>query len=154
MTKLRKGPLVAAGMTLGVGLGGFLDGILFHQIFQLHNMLSGYLPVTDLVSAKTNMLWDGFFHAGVWLVTFIGVLMLFNVAKRQDVIWSKHVLIGAMLAGWGLFNVVEGTIDHLILGIHHVVEYTYDKMPYDLAFLASGIILLLLGWMLIRKADH
>jgi uncharacterized membrane protein len=100
------------------------------------------------------MLWDGFFHAGVWLVTFIGVLMLFNVAKRQDVIWSKHVLIGAMLAGWGLFNVVEGTIDHLILGIHHVVEYTYDKMPYDLAFLASGIILLLLGWMLIRKEDH
>jgi uncharacterized membrane protein len=154
MTKLRKGPLVAAGMTLGIGLGGFLDGILFHQIFQLHNMLSGYLPVTDLVSAKTNMLWDGFFHAGVWLVTFIGVLMLFNVAKRQDVIWSKHVLIGAMLAGWGLFNVVEGTIDHLILGIHHVVEYTYDKLPYDLAFLASGIILLLLGWMLIRKEDH
>jgi uncharacterized membrane protein len=154
MTKLRKGPLVAAGMTLGVGLGGFLDGILFHQIFQLHNMLSGYLPVTDLVSAKTNMLWDGFFHAGVWLVTFIGVLMLFNVAKRQDVIWSKHVLFGSMLAGWGLFNVVEGTIDHLILGIHHVVEYTYDKMPYDLAFLASGIILLLLGWMLIRKVDH
>jgi uncharacterized membrane protein len=154
MTKLRKGPLVAAGMTLGVGLGGFLDGILFHQIFQLHNMLSGYLPVTDLVSAKTNMLWDGFFHAGVWLVTFIGVLMLFNVAKRQDVIWSKHVLIGAMLAGWGLFNVVEGTIDHLILGIHHVVEYTYDKLPYDLAFLASGIILLLLGWVLIRKVDH
>jgi uncharacterized membrane protein len=154
MTQLRKGPLAAAGITLGIGLGGFLDGILFHQIFQLHNMLSGYLPVTDLVSAKTNMLWDGFFHAGVWLITLAGVLMLFNAAKRKDAAWSLNILIGAMLAGWGLFNVVEGSIDHLILGIHHVVEYTYDKMPYDLAFLASGIILLLLGWALIRQADH
>jgi uncharacterized membrane protein len=154
MTQLRKGPLAAAGITLGIGLGGFLDGILFHQIFQLHNMLSGYLPVTDLVSAKTNMLWDGFFHAGVWLITLTGVLMLFNAAKRKDAVWSLNILIGAMLAGWGLFNVVEGSIDHLILGIHHVVEYTYDKMPYDLAFLASGIILLLSGWALIRQADH
>ena len=154
MTQLRKGPLAAAGITLGIGLGGFLDGILFHQIFQLHNMLSGYLPVTDLVSAKTNMLWDGFFHAGVWLITLAGVLMLFNAAKRKDAAWSLNILIGAMLAGWGLFNMVEGTIDHLILGIHHVVEYTYDKLPYDLAFLASGIILLLLGWALIRQADH
>jgi uncharacterized membrane protein len=154
VTQLRKGPLAAAGLTLGIGLGGFLDGILFHQIFQLHNMLSGYLPVTDLVSAKTNMLWDGFFHAGVWLITLAGVLMLFNAAKRKDAAWSLNILIGAMLAGWGMFNVVEGSIDHLILGIHHVVEYTYDKMPYDLAFLASGIILLLLGWALIRQADH
>jgi uncharacterized membrane protein len=154
VTQLRKGPLAAAGITLGIGLGGFLDGILFHQIFQLHNMLSGYLPVTDLVSAKTNMLWDGFFHAGVWLITLAGVLMLFNAAKRKDAAWSLNILIGAMLAGWGLFNMVEGTIDHLILGIHHVVEYAYDKMPYDLAFLASGIILLLLGWALIRQADH
>ena len=154
MAQLRKGPLVAAGMTIGIGLGGFLDGILFHQIFQLHNMLSGYLPVTDLVSAKTNMLWDGYFHAGVWLVTLIGVFMLFNVAKAKDTVWTANVLAGAMLAGWGLFNIVEGTIDHLVLGIHHVVEYTYDKLPYDLAFLASGIILLLLGWALIRQGRH
>lgn len=139
-------------MTLGIGLGGFLDGIAFHQILQLHNMLSGYLPVTDLVSAKTNMLWDGYFHAGVWLMTLIGVYLLFNAAKREDIIWSGNILTGAMLAGWGLFNLVEGTVDHLILGIHHLVEYTYDKLPYDLAFLATGIILMLIGWMLIRKA--
>ena len=34
-------PLIAAGVLLGVGLGGFVDGIVFHQILQLHNMLSG-----------------------------------------------------------------------------------------------------------------
>ena len=25
-----------------------------------------------------------------------------------------------LLVGWGAFNLVEGTIDHEILGIHHV----------------------------------
>jgi uncharacterized membrane protein len=37
-------PLVAAGALLGIGLGGFVDGILFHQILQLHNMLSNWVP--------------------------------------------------------------------------------------------------------------
>jgi uncharacterized membrane protein len=28
--------------------------------------------------------------------------------------------IGLLLAGWGAFNVVEGLVDHMTLGIHHV----------------------------------
>jgi uncharacterized membrane protein len=42
---------------------------------------------------------------------------------------------GSMIAGWGLFNLVEGIIDHHILGIHHVVELhglsTYDYCFWD-----------------------
>ncbi|MBA3481110.1 MAG: DUF2243 domain-containing protein, partial [Pirellulales bacterium] len=39
-------PLIAAATLLGIGLGGFVDGILFHQLLQFHNMLSGseYYP--------------------------------------------------------------------------------------------------------------
>ena len=33
-------PLIAAATLLGIGMGGFVDGILFHQILQFHNMLS------------------------------------------------------------------------------------------------------------------
>ena len=29
-------------------------------------------------------------------------------------------LTGLLLAGWGIFNVVEGLINHQLLGIHHV----------------------------------
>lgn len=152
MRALNKRPLITASVLLGMGLGGFLDGIVFHQILQLHNMLSGVLPVTDLVSAKINMLWDGYFHLGVWIMTLVGLILLFKAGKRDDVAWSGNILAGGILAGWGIFNTVEGIVDHLILGIHHVVEYTYDKLPYDLAFLASGIILILLGYMLIRHA--
>ncbi len=41
---LRLGPLVAAGLVLGVGFGGFVDGIVLHQILQWHNMLSSVVP--------------------------------------------------------------------------------------------------------------
>lgn len=151
MATQRKGPLIAAGMLLGIGLGGFIDGIVFHQILQVHSMLSNQIPVTDLVSAKINMAWDGYFHAAVWLMTLAGVYCLFNAAKRSDVVWSGKVLTGAMLAGWGAFNFVEGIIDHLILDIHHVMEYVGDKLPYDLAFLASGIVLIMIGQLLIKN---
>jgi uncharacterized membrane protein len=146
----RKGPLVSAGMLLGIGLGGFIDGIVFHQILQVHSMLSNQIPVTDLVSAKINMTWDGYFHAAVWVMTLAGVYLLFKAGKRKDVLWSGKVLTGSMLAGWGAFNLVEGIIDHQILDIHHVMEYVGDKLPYDLAFLASGIVLILVGFALAK----
>lgn len=152
--KLKRGPLISAGLFLGMGLGGFLDGILFHQILQTHNMLSASIPVVDLISAKINMTWDGYFHAGVWLLTLLGVYLLFRAGKRQDVAWSGKVLTGTMLGGWGLFNLVEGVIDHQLLGIHHVMEYAVNKLPYDLAFLASGVILMLIGWLLAKSGSH
>lgn len=52
--------------------------------------------------------------------------------------------------GVGLFNVVEGIIDHPILGLHHVQEYALDHLPGDMAFLAFGVVLLLIGWLFIR----
>jgi uncharacterized membrane protein len=147
---LQRGPLICAGVLMGAGLGGFVDGIIFHQILQVHNMLSSRIPPNDLVSAKINMTWDGYFHAAVWVMTAVGLYLLFRAGQRRDVPWSGKILLGSLIAGFGLFNLVEGIIDHQILGIHHVVEYTDNKLPYDLAFLASGVILLLVGWMLIR----
>ena len=35
---------IPAGILLGVGLGGFADGIALHQIAQWHNMGSAVLP--------------------------------------------------------------------------------------------------------------
>lgn len=147
----RKGPLVSSGMLLGIGLGGFIDGIVFHQILQVHNMLSNKIPVTDLVSAKINMTWDGYFHLAVWVMTIAGIYSLFNAGRRTDVVWSGKVLFGSMLLGWGAFNFIEGLIDHQILDIHHVMEYVGDKLPYDLAFLLSGIVLILIGTVFVRS---
>lgn len=150
----QRGPLISAGVFLGIGLGGFVDGIVFHQILQVHNMLSNRIPPNDLVSVKINMTWDGYFHAAVWGMTAFGLYRLFRAGQRRDVPWSGKILLGSMIAGWGMFNLVEGLIDHQILGLHHVVESASNTLPLDLAFLASGVLFLLAGWALIRAGGQ
>ena len=146
----RRSPLIAAGVLMGAGLGGFVDGITFHQILQWHNMLSAKIPPNDLVSAKINMYWDGLFHAAVWVLTVMGVFLLWRAGQRRDVPWSGRTFLGALSIGWGLFNVIEGTLDHQLLGIHHVFEYTNNKLPWDISYLVFGVVMLLIGSLLIR----
>lgn len=146
-------PLLGAGLVLGIGLGGFLDGILLHQILQWHNMLSSTVPPTNLVDMKYNMMWDGLFHALTWTTTVIGVVLLFRAGRRADSSWSGRVLAGGMLAGWGLFNFVEGVIDHQLLGIHHVHPGAH-QLAWDLGFLMSGLALMGIGTLLARSASR
>lgn len=152
---VHRSPLIAAGLLLGAGMGGFVDGIVLHQILQWHNMLSGKLPPDTLVNAKVNMYWDGVFHAAVWVMTALGLRLLWAVGARADVPWSGRTFAGAWVLGWGLFNLIEGLIDHQLLGLHHVREYAADKLPWDLAFLALGLLQIIGGWALVRtgRAD-
>jgi uncharacterized membrane protein len=137
-------PVAAAGRVLGIGMGGFVDGILLHQIWQVHAMLSAKVPLDTMKNMQTNMTADGLFHAVVWLATLLGVVMLFNAAKRPDVLFSNRVFYGSMLMGWGIFNVVEGVIDHHILEIHYVVQRLGQSM-WDWLFLGVSAALILLG---------
>jgi uncharacterized membrane protein len=137
------------GVVLGVGMGGFLDGILLHQILQWHNMLSTVLPPTTLEAMHTNMLWDGLFHAVAWMATLAGIFLIWSGPHRAAALPSAVWLIGLMLIGWGIFNFTEGLIDHHILGIHHVREWRPNPV-WDYGFLLSGPILIGLGWRLTR----
>lgn len=152
-------PLIAAGTAIGIGLGGFVDGIVFHQLLQLHNMLSAKFPTTGVelerlvVNLEINMFWDGLFHVFTWLMTAAGIAMLWNAVRRPDAILSGRMLFGSILLGAGLFNLVEGIIDHHILHVHHVTE-TENHLIWDLAFLGSGVLLMLIGWGIIRSASN
>ena len=143
-------PLIATGTILGIGMGGFVDGILFHQILQLHNMLSGIIPTVDIVSLEVNMVWDGLFHALTWTMTALGIALLWFVAKKDNVIKSNRIFGGSLFLGWGIFNLIEGMIDHNILGVHHVVE-KFGLSIYDYAFLGSGVFFMVFGVYLIKK---
>ena len=144
-------PLVTSGVFMGIGLGGFFDGILFHQLMQVHNMLSAKFPKTSIANMEINMFWDGLFHTLTYTMTLVGLGLLWKVGKRSDVPWSGKTFMGAMFLGWGLFNFVEGIIDHHILQIHHVVE-SHGLSAFDYAFVASGVILIFAGWMMMRSA--
>ncbi len=147
-------PFVIAGVLLGAGLGGFADGILLHQILQTHNMLSARRPPTDVANIKINMVWDGVFHAGTWALTLAGVVALFGAGRMsgpEPRFWSARALAGAMLVGWGLFNLVEGVIDHHLLHLHHVVE-ARGVSVFDWLFLAAGAAMLAIGAWLVRSS--
>ena len=140
-----------AGILLGVGLGGFVDGILLHQILEWHNMGSAVVPPTTMEAMRDNMRWDGFFHAAVWLFTLIGVYWLLNDGRRAPPP-STRAFTGLLILGWGLFNLVEGIIDHQILGLHHVRDLPVRVPIYDWLFLGiGGVGFILLGWMMARQ---
>jgi len=147
------GPLISAGIVTGVGLGGFVDGIVLHQLLQWHNMLSSKVPPIDLTTMKINMLWDGLFHALTWVMIVVGLTLLWHAGRRDDVPWIGRMFVGGLLMGWGLFNFVEGLIDHHILVIHHV-HPGQDELAWDLGFLASGLVLLALGGLLTRAKQR
>jgi len=150
-------PLIAAGTALGIGMGGFVDGIVLHQLLQVHNMLSAKYPTRGLppeeliVNLQINMFWDGLFHVLTWTMTAAGVALLWNAARQKNVPLSTQTLWGSLSLGWGLFNLVEGVIDHHILHVHHVTE-TADHFAWDLAFLGSGVVMIAFGWLLISLA--
>lgn len=144
-------PLTAAATFLGVGMGGFVDGIVFHQILQLHNMLSAKVVRTTLANVEINMVWDGIFHAFCWMTVMLGLAMLWRAGQKSEVPWSGRTLSGGMILGWGIFNLVEGIIDHHVLQLHHVIERMGLSIA-DYAFLLSGVIFILIGGALIRIA--
>ena len=146
-------PLMTAGFLLGVGMGGFIDGILFHQIMQIHNMVSNLFIPDTLVNADINMFWDGLFHAFTWMMTMAGIILLWKSNKDDLVPKSTRILVSSMIIGFGSFNLIEGIIDHHILQLHHVVQRVLYpvQLYWDLAFLASGFILILTGCYFIRQ---
>ena len=144
-------PLITSGIFLGIGLGGFVDGILFHQLLQTHNMLSAKRPKDSIANIEINMFWDGLFHSLTWTMTVIGLALLWRAGARSDVPWVGKTFVGAIFLGWGLFNFVEGIIDHHVLNLHHVIE-RFGVSAYDYAFLASGVIFIVGGILAIRSA--
>ena len=147
-------PAWLGGLLLGLGLGGFVDGIVLHQIAQWHNMGSAVLPPTTMEAMARNMRWDGLFHAATLVLTLVGVLMLWREGEAGTAPSSLRVLLGQMILGWGIFNLVEGVIDHHLLDLHHVRDLPAHIPAYDWIFLAvGGLGFISVGWLMSRTAS-
>jgi len=82
-----------AALLLGVGLGGFLDGIVLDAHWH-------------------QMPW---FQLAMWVATLAGVLVLRSAVRGAGPIPSTRGFVGYLLIGWGAFNLVEGIVDHHLL---------------------------------------
>jgi uncharacterized membrane protein len=138
---------------MGLGLGGFLDGIVMHQLLQWHHMLSatGDHPMNTVSGKEENVFADGLFHVGTWILVGSAMLLTVKAWQRRELAppWRFH--FGLLLAGWGVFNLVEGVINHQLLGIHHVRDDLGGPVSWDLTFLFSGIVLMGVGWMMVSE---
>jgi len=146
--------IAPAGIMLGIGLGGFLDGILLHQIMQVHNMISARVPPDTMANMSRGMVADGLFHVFTWAATLIGIILLWKALnRRSETLPLGGAFAGYLLAGWGWFNLVEGIVNHHILGLHHVIE-RLGVSVWDWLFLASGVVLIIIGHTIGREAGR
>lgn len=141
---------LAAGILFGLGLGGFFDGIVLHQLLQWHHMLSSWYPINSVENLELNTFWDGIFHSSTYIFVVAGLFILWRHAHRRHLCWSNKLLTGTMLIGFGAFNLVEGVIDHHLLVVHRVNETVAEeyRIYWDIGFLAWGAAMSIIGWML------
>ena len=142
------------GIVIGIGLGGLFDSFLFHMMLQWHHMLSNVIPADSMENLHRLMYYDGLFDAFNFAVLLIGSILLWRAAYYRSPIPSFGPFMGQLLFGAGLFNLIEGIVDHHILSIHYVrqvPEYLY----YNIGFLVVGALLpLILGWLLMRRTGR
>lgn len=146
----RRPSLTAPGLLLGIGLGGFVDGIVLHQILQWHHLVSERYPPDTLDNTRLNVMLDGFFHTFTWLAVAAGLALLWR-AVRGGRPWTWRTLLGWILAGWGIFNVVEGVVNHHLLELHRVRPDAASPLAWDIGFLVVGVLLVVGGWLLVRS---
>ena len=145
---------LSAGILLGLGLGGFFDGIVLHQILQWHHMAtSAGFPPDSVVNLQWNTLFDGLFHAATYVFVLAGLVVLWRHARRRHMRWDTGLLVGSVLMGFGIFNLVEGLVNHQLLGLHHVNETVARSQwwIWDIGFLIWGAAMLIGGRMIYRR---
>ena len=119
-------------------------------------MLSSWYPVNTVENLELNTFWDGIFHSSTYLFVLAGLFILWRTAKTRHIYWSSDLLIGSMLIGFGAFNIVEGLVDHQLLGIHHVNELVSidQRIYWDIGFLAWGAAMLIAGYYFLRRGKR
>jgi uncharacterized membrane protein len=128
-----------SGVLLGVGIAGFVDEVVFHQLLHWHHFYDRSTPAAGLVS-------DGIFHAFSWFATVAALFLFADIRRKRT--FEPARWWGGILLGAGAFQLYDGTIQHKLLGIHQI-RYDVDLLPYDLtwnisavALIAGGVVLL------------
>ncbi|TCD22486.1 DUF2243 domain-containing protein [Pseudomonas sp. IC_126] len=136
-----RGSLIAT-IFLGIGLMAAVDEIVFHQILAWHHFFDRSTPAISLLS-------DGLLHAAELLMLAAG-FYLFVKLSRERAVSRLHAWAG-LFFGAGGFQLFDGIVDHKLLRLHQV-RYVDNLLPYDLAWNGFGILLLVIGVVIWRRA--
>lgn len=137
--------LVLSGFLFGCGIAGsVIDLFVFHLLLQWHHFY-------DLSTTNVALISDGLFHGATWLLTVWGLFMFAEVRRVTAVPWMRWT--GAVLAGAGAFQLLDGVVFHKVLGIHQV-RYGVDLFVYDLVWIGSAILLLIVGFLIVWRTSR
>ncbi|WP_410216278.1 DUF2243 domain-containing protein [Paracoccus sp. (in: a-proteobacteria)] len=145
------GRVIGPGIVLGIGLGGFFDGILLHQILQWHHLLSLVPGMTDI---RSQILWDGLFHGLMYVLAAVGLFGLWRAHRGTQPLRGR-ALAASVLIGFGLWHILDNVLSHWLLGIHRIRDDSPNPLLWDLIWLAAfGIVPILLAVTLLRGQDN
>lgn len=145
-TNTKKGLIHIGSFVMGFGFLGALDGIIFHQLLQWHSVFMAADRPGQIMS-------DGLFHLAVTITLVLGGILLWTAGNPADLSKGVRILVGGFLIGGGTFNLIEGIINHHILQIHRVKPGDPNALVFDLAFLALGAILVIVGLLIKRSKE-
>lgn len=123
---------------IGVGLMAAIDEIVFHQLLSWHHFY-------DRSTSEVALMSDGILHAAELVILVAGLFLFADLRRRHAL--ARQAGWAGLLLGMGGFQLWDGVIDHKVLRIHQV-RYGVDTLPYDLAWNAAALLLLVAGGVL------
>ncbi|MBC7167143.1 DUF2243 domain-containing protein [Phenylobacterium sp.] len=133
--------MLAAGL-IGVGVTAAVDEIVFHQLLAWHHFFDRSTSAVALFS-------DGLLHSAELIILVLGFFMLADVRARRAL--ARTSAWAGFFLGAGGFQLFDGIVDHKVLRLHQV-RYVDNLLPYDLAWNGAGLLLLAVGFVLLRRA--
>ncbi|MCM2972918.1 DUF2243 domain-containing protein [Larsenimonas suaedae] len=133
-----------AAILLGIGFMAAIDEVIFHQLLVWHHFVESDSTVAAIVS-------DGVLHTLelVLLVTGGALMLRLHETHRH----APGYRGPGFLLGMGGFQVFDGIIDHKVLGLHQV-RYVDNLWLYDLAWNGFGLLLIVVGYVLLKRAKR
>lgn len=127
---------------IGAAVMAAVDEIVFHQILAWHHFFDRSTPAIGLLS-------DGLLHAASLVALVAGFFLLADARRRAT--FARPFAVAGLVVGLGLFQLFDGMIDHKVLRVHQV-RYGVELLPYDLAWIGAGAVLLAVGIVLTVRA--
>lgn len=130
-----------SGILVGVGLMALIDEIIFHQLLQWHHFYDKSTTVIGIVS-------DGLLNAFGLFSIVLGLFMLAGLHNNHfsfKPLWTAFFFIGL-----GSFQLLDGIINHKLLRVHQI-RYNVNILPYDIAWHASALLLIIIGFILYSR---
>ncbi|GGM22234.1 DUF2243 domain-containing protein [Deinococcus aerophilus] len=133
-----------SGLLLGAAFMAGMDEIVFHQVLGWHHFY-------DRSTSAIGLLSDGLLHAAELMAIVAGLFVLADLLRSRT--FSVAFFRAGLLLGLGGFQLFDGVVDHKIFQVHQV-RYDVPLLPYDVVWNVVGVVLLLIGFELHRRASR